>query len=47
MLFWMFVSMLPPFFSMLTPMMLAPWLARLSRRGQSVRSLQEVRGKSR
>ena len=33
--------------SMLTPMMLAPWLARLSRRGHSVRSLQEVRGKSR
>ena len=33
--------------SMLTPMMVAPWLARLSSWGQSVRSLHEVRGKSR
>ena len=31
---------------MLTPMMLAPCLARVSRWGQSERSLQEVSGKS-
>ena len=46
MLFCMYVPMLPPFFSMLTPMMLAPCLARVSRWGQSERSLQEVSGKS-